>query len=174
MRWAKLGEVIKARRITDLVLGYPYNMDGSVGFKAKEVDVFAAKLKSAFGLPVHLEGYPPPFDPRLDVIRLAADPGVLEVNVHPSADWRGCVETTRILYEEARLARLGTEKFQLDGRHSGTGCLIGPTRFCSFGPRCANRPGGVFVCSRSQNAIRTEKVARSIRTPLSGDRKSVV
>jgi putative Holliday junction resolvase len=53
-RWAKLGEVIKARRITDLVLGYPYNMDGSVGFKAKEVDVFAAKLKSAFGLPVHL------------------------------------------------------------------------------------------------------------------------
>ncbi len=53
-RWAKLGEVIKARRITDLVLGYPYNMDGSVGFKAKEVDAFAAKLKSAFGLPVHL------------------------------------------------------------------------------------------------------------------------
>jgi putative Holliday junction resolvase len=53
-RWAKLGEVIKARRITDLVLGYPYNMDGSVGFKAKEVDAFAAKLKAAFALPVHL------------------------------------------------------------------------------------------------------------------------
>lgn len=53
-RWAKLGEIIKARRITDLVLGYPYNMDGSVGFKAKEVDAFAAKLKAAFGLPIHL------------------------------------------------------------------------------------------------------------------------
>ncbi|SDS40675.1 putative holliday junction resolvase [Opitutus sp. GAS368] len=53
-RWTKLGEVIKQRRITDLVLGYPYNMDGSVGFKAKEVDAFAAKLKTAFGLPVHL------------------------------------------------------------------------------------------------------------------------
>ena len=53
-RWAKLGEVIKQRRITDLVLGYPYNMDGSMGFKAKEVDAFAAKLKAAFGLPVHL------------------------------------------------------------------------------------------------------------------------
>ena len=53
-RWAKLGEVIKQRRITDLVLGYPYNLDGSVGFKAKEVDAFAAKLKAAFGLPVHL------------------------------------------------------------------------------------------------------------------------
>lgn len=53
-RWQKLGEVIKQRRITDLVLGYPYNMDGSVGFKAKEVDVFAARLKAQFGLPVHL------------------------------------------------------------------------------------------------------------------------
>jgi putative Holliday junction resolvase len=54
VRWRKLGEVIRQRRITDLVLGYPYNMDGSVGFKAKEVDAFAAKLKAAFGLPVHL------------------------------------------------------------------------------------------------------------------------
>jgi putative Holliday junction resolvase len=54
VRWAKLGAVIKQRRITDLVLGYPYNMDGSVGFKAKEVDAFAAKLRMAFGLPVHL------------------------------------------------------------------------------------------------------------------------
>lgn len=54
VRWAKLGELIRQRRITDLVLGYPYNMDGSVGFKAKEVDAFAARLKAEFGLPVHL------------------------------------------------------------------------------------------------------------------------
>ena len=54
MSWQKLGEIIKQRRITDLVVGYPYNMDGSVGFKAKEVDAFAAKLKERFGLPVHL------------------------------------------------------------------------------------------------------------------------
>jgi len=52
--WLKLGEIIKQRRITDLVVGYPYNMDGTVGFKAKEVDAFAAKLKEKFGLPVHL------------------------------------------------------------------------------------------------------------------------
>jgi putative Holliday junction resolvase len=52
-RWAKLGEVITSRRITDLVLGYPYNMDGTVGFKAKEVEAFAARLRAAFGLPVH-------------------------------------------------------------------------------------------------------------------------
>ncbi len=54
VRWKKLGETIRQRRITDLVLGYPYNMDGSVGFKAKEVDAFAAELKKQFGLPVHL------------------------------------------------------------------------------------------------------------------------
>lgn len=54
VRWGKLAELIKQRRITDLVLGYPYNMDGSVGFKAKEVDAFAARLKEQFGLPVHL------------------------------------------------------------------------------------------------------------------------
>lgn len=54
VRWRKLGELIRQRRITDLVLGYPYNMDGSVGFKAKEVDAFSAKLKAEFGLPVHL------------------------------------------------------------------------------------------------------------------------
>lgn len=53
-RWAKIGEAIRARRVTDLVVGYPYNMDGSVGFKAKEVDAFVAELKTRFGLPVHL------------------------------------------------------------------------------------------------------------------------
>jgi putative Holliday junction resolvase len=54
VRWGKLAELIKQRRITDLVLGYPYNMDGSVGFKAKEVDAFAERLKKEFGLPIHL------------------------------------------------------------------------------------------------------------------------
>ena len=53
-RWAALAVVVKARRITDFVLGYPFNMDDSVGFKAKEVDAFAGKLRTEFGLPVHL------------------------------------------------------------------------------------------------------------------------
>jgi len=52
-RWARLAEVVKARRVTDLVVGYPYNMDGSVGFKAKEVDAFIDELKTRHGLPVH-------------------------------------------------------------------------------------------------------------------------
>ena len=53
-RWAALGQVIRQRRVTDLVLGYPFNMDGSAGFKAREVDAFADRLRRDFGLPVHL------------------------------------------------------------------------------------------------------------------------
>lgn len=53
-RWAGLLAVVRQRRATDLVLGYPFNMDGSVGFKAKEVEVFADRLKKETGLPVHL------------------------------------------------------------------------------------------------------------------------
>ncbi len=52
-RWARLEEVVRARRITDLVVGYPFNLDGSVGFKAREVDAFVAELEARFGLPVH-------------------------------------------------------------------------------------------------------------------------
>jgi putative Holliday junction resolvase len=52
-RWHLLGALVRERRITDLVLGYPYNMDGSAGPKAREVDGFAARLTAAFGLPVH-------------------------------------------------------------------------------------------------------------------------
>ena len=73
------------------------------------------------GRKVLIEGYSPPSDPRIDVIRVAPDPGVLEVNVHPAASWAECVNTTETVYEEARQTRLGTDKFMIDGRHTGTG-----------------------------------------------------
>jgi uncharacterized protein (DUF2126 family) len=72
-------------------------------------------------LQVVLEGYEPPADPRLQKILVTPDPGVIEVNIHPAHDWQALVSNTEALYEEARQARLGTEKYMLDGRHTGTG-----------------------------------------------------
>ena len=82
--------------------------------------------------PVRFEGYNPPSDHRLDKFSVTPDPGVIEVNVHPVRTWPELSEMTTALYEEARLCRLGTEKFMLDGRHTGTGggnhvALGGPT-----------------------------------------------
>lgn len=73
------------------------------------------------GLPIHLEGYTPPFDSRLNVIKVTPDPGVIEVNIQPARNWDEAVDITTAIYDEAHQARLGTEKFMVDGRHSGTG-----------------------------------------------------
>jgi uncharacterized protein (DUF2126 family)/transglutaminase-like putative cysteine protease len=98
------------------------------------LDLIAAVEETAreLGLPVIVEGYRPPTDPRLNHFSITPDPGVIEVNIHPSHSWDELVSKTTILYEEARQARLATEKFMLDGRHTGTGggnhvILGGPT-----------------------------------------------
>jgi putative Holliday junction resolvase len=53
-REAALAAMVRARRITDLVLGLPLNMDDTAGPKAKEAEALAEKLRANFGLPVHL------------------------------------------------------------------------------------------------------------------------
>ena len=73
------------------------------------------------GHKVVLEGYLPPEDDRLQHFSVTPDPGVIEVNVHPAVNWAEQVQRTEELYEEARLVGLATEKFNLDGRHVGTG-----------------------------------------------------
>ncbi|CDZ36642.1 transglutaminase family protein [Neorhizobium galegae] len=86
-----------------------------------ELIAAAENAATALGLAVHIEGYAPPHDERINVIRVAPDPGVIEVNIHPAASWKETVATTTAIYEEARQSRLGADKFMIDGRHTGTG-----------------------------------------------------
>lgn len=72
-------------------------------------------------IPVVIEGYEPPRDNRIERFMVTPDPGVIEVNIHPAADWKTLQKNTLDLYEIARRSRLGTEKFMVDGRHTGTG-----------------------------------------------------
>ncbi|WP_447893893.1 transglutaminase family protein [Vreelandella sp. GE22] len=92
-----------------------------------QLEHFLALLESIeecareIGCPVMIEGYAPPDDPRLERFLLTPEPGVIEVDVPPAVSWQTLVAQTEGIYEQARQARLGTEKFMLDGRHTGTG-----------------------------------------------------
>lgn len=68
-----------------------------------------------------LEGYGPPPDARISQLVVTPDPGVIEVNVQPTSSWDELRTLTFTLYEQARQSRLATEKFDLDGLHTGTG-----------------------------------------------------
>jgi uncharacterized protein (DUF2126 family) len=81
------------------------------------IEATASDLK----MPVVIEGYEPPRDYRIERLMITPDPGVIEVNIHPAKSWQDLVKNTTILYDQAHQVRLGTEKFMLDGRHTGTG-----------------------------------------------------
>ncbi|HVO09003.1 MAG TPA: transglutaminase family protein [Burkholderiaceae bacterium] len=97
------------------------------------VEATAAELR----VKIVLEGYPPPRDPRLTMLQVTPDPGVIEVNIHPAHDWKQLVEHTEFLYDAAWQSRLSTEKFMLDGRHTGTG---GGNHFVLGGATAADSP----------------------------------
>lgn len=97
------------------------------------IEATAKRLDQA----VVIEGYPIPSDPRLRSVVVAPDPGVIEVNVQPAGDWDELSDITRTVHEQARLTRLGTEKFDLDGTHTGTG---GGNHITLGGPTPADSP----------------------------------
>ena len=106
---------------------------------ADYLDLLAAVEATAVEADVKLvlEGYPPPRDPRLTMLQVTPDPGVIEVNIHPAHDWDELVDHTEFLYDAAFRTRLATEKFMLDGRHTGTG---GGNHFVLGGATPADSP----------------------------------
>ncbi len=103
------------------------------------LDLLAAVEATAEELQVKivLEGYPPPRDPRLKLLQVTPDPGVIEVNIHPAANWQEVVQHTEFLYQAAFETRLSAEKFMTDGKHTGTG---GGNHFVLGGATPADSP----------------------------------
>jgi uncharacterized protein (DUF2126 family) len=97
------------------------------------IEATAEELK----LKLVLEGYPPPRDPRLKLLQVTPDPGVIEVNIHPVTTWAELVKNTEFLYNAAFESRLSAEKFMTDGRHTGTG---GGNHFVMGGATPADSP----------------------------------
>jgi uncharacterized protein (DUF2126 family)/transglutaminase-like putative cysteine protease len=92
---------------------------------------------AALGVKVVLEGYPPPRDPRLKMLQVTPDPGVIEVNIHPAYNFTELVDHTEFLYDAAWRSRLSSEKFMMDGKHVGTG---GGNHFVLGGATPADSP----------------------------------
>jgi len=102
-----------------------------------ELLVAVEATATELGMKVVLEGYGPPRDARLKLLQVTPDPGVIEVNIHPAHSWRELVQNTEFLYDAAWQSRLSTEKFLVDGRHTGTG---GGNHFVLGGATPADSP----------------------------------
>jgi uncharacterized protein (DUF2126 family) len=138
-RFASAHEVVRTALCVEARLGVLYVFMPPLAQVEDYLALLAAVESTAESLKVKLvlEGYPPPRDPRLTLLQVTPDPGVIEVNIHPASHWEELVERTEYLYQAAHETRLSTEKFMLDGRHTGTG---GGNHFVLGGATPADSP----------------------------------
>ena len=52
--FSRLGQIIRAYEVREIVLGNPLRMSGAEGIQSEKVAVFAKELREKFKLPVHL------------------------------------------------------------------------------------------------------------------------
>jgi uncharacterized protein (DUF2126 family)/transglutaminase-like putative cysteine protease len=79
------------------------------------------EVAAQLSVSVHLEGYEPPKDNRLNSFRITPDPGVIEVNIFPSASVAELIQKTETVYNFAENVGLTTDRYMLDGRPCATG-----------------------------------------------------
>ncbi len=131
--------VIKTTLCTEVREGILYIFLPPIDYLENYLDLLSSieATSEKLNIPIRIEGYEPPRDYRLERLVVSPDPGVIEVNIHPAANWKELVHTIDTLYQQAFLSRLGTEKFMLDGRHTGTG---GGNHITIGGARPADSP----------------------------------
>jgi len=119
----KFAPTIKTALCTEARDGILYIFLPPMDYLEHYLDALAAIEATAekLNIPVRIEGYEPPRDYRIERLVVSPDPGVIEVNIQPATSWTQLKQIIDSLYEQAHLSRLGTEKFMLDGRHTGTG-----------------------------------------------------
>lgn len=131
--------VIKTALCTETRDGILYVFLPPVDYAEHYLDLVASIEATAerLNMPLRIEGYEPPRDYRVERLVVSPDPGVIEVNIQPARNWKELIHHIDTLYEQAFLSRLGTEKFMLDGRHTGTG---GGNHITIGGARPADSP----------------------------------
>lgn len=81
---ARIEEIIKEYGVEEIVLGYPKNMDNSVGERGKATEEFRDRLEKRCGIPVVL------WDERLTTMeseRILMDGGIRRENRKSRIDW---------------------------------------------------------------------------------------
>ena len=115
--------VFKTSLVTEVREGKLFVFFPPVSFIEHYLDLVAAVERTAqkLNIPILIEGYDPPSDKRIEKMMITPDPGVIEVNIQPAKSWKEVLGNYGALYEKARETRLISEKFNVDGKHTGTG-----------------------------------------------------